>query len=90
LKIFTGEELLNSKTDKSGEILEESTYRRGYYHGYDSAIDDMRAYSHKKVIGFFNKTLLKWRYGKIPFKKTFDFPPSMKPKLKEVDTNGDV
>jgi len=57
---------------------DDRAFRRGYHHGYSDAIDATRA--GKNVIKFFNTTLLKWRYGKKPFKNVFeqDFPPFCK------------
>ena len=60
------------------EIEHEKTFRRVYIHGYDSAIDDMRRNNVNKVIGFFNNTLMKWRYGKKPYNLTFEIPPELK------------
>tara|TARA_R100001463_G_scaffold135082_1_gene197946 strand:+ start:2467 stop:2724 length:258 start_codon:yes stop_codon:yes gene_type:complete len=71
--------------DPESEIEHEMTYRRGYIHGYDSGIDDMRAFDTKKVIGFFDNMLRKWRYGKKPFKLTFQIPPNIDEEVKNAN-----
>ena len=53
----------------------DASYRRGYMHGYNNGIDDTKA--GKGVIKFFNNQLMKWRYGKPPYKPVSEWeqPP---------------
>tara|TARA_R100000656_G_scaffold96182_1_gene69832 strand:- start:369 stop:614 length:246 start_codon:yes stop_codon:yes gene_type:complete len=73
----TFSEILNEPIDKERIFESESAYRRGYLHGYDSAIDDIAETSVEKVIKFFDRKLTQWRYGKRPYKdcNEFELPP---------------
>ena len=67
----------NKPINKERIFESESSYRRGYLHGYDSAIDDIAETSIEKVIKFFDRKLTQWRYGKKPYKdcNEFELPP---------------
>ena len=78
MKIINLADVIDDVEGTDEAIEHERTYRRGYLHGYDSAIDDMRAFDSKRVVGFFNNMLMKWRYGKKPFALTFQLPPTIK------------
>jgi len=61
----------------------ELDFRRGYMHGYDSAMDDMRAASLRtekaweKVVKFFDGALWKWRFMPGQLKRVE--PPKYEP-----------
>ena len=63
----------------------EAAYRRGYLHGYDSAMDDMQKVSeiteknYNKVLKFFNNVLSPWRYKNHKGKQSL--PPTFKGKI---------
>lgn len=62
---------------------EEQSYRRGYVHGYITALEDYENSGLEKKTGdqmtnFLNKDLMEWRY-KEPV-ENFLNPPSFKPK----------
>jgi hypothetical protein len=63
--------------DKERIFESESAYRRGYLHGYDSAIDDIKETGIEKVIKFFDRRLTQWRFGQKPYKNCdeLDLPP---------------
>lgn len=74
VKVWTVEELSKPLTKKQKRVFKsmEEAYRRGYHHGYSTAIDD---YSHmgahiKEIPVFFDKFLTPWRYFKDKLSKT--------------------
>ena len=71
--VITLKDILDQEDNKDDYF--DASYRRGYMHGYDSAIDDTKA--NKNVIKIFNNHLMKWRFGKKPYKdlSEFECPP---------------
>ena len=72
MHLINGADMLK---EPKNPLHNDSSYRRGYLHGYDSGMDDTK--SGKNVIKFFNNELMKWRYGKTPYKDwdELQFPP---------------
>jgi hypothetical protein len=58
----------------------ETAYRRGYWHGYSKALDNMiqagakRSAAWSRVARFFDGPLKRWRYARNP--ERFEVPPS--------------
>ena len=64
--VITGDKLSKPLTKKRKEQLywQEVSYRRGYYDGYSTALDDIKMIGikiPKSIYNFFNKTLFKWK-----------------------------
>ena len=66
MKVLTLKDLKKPLTKEQEEhSLEiESSYRRGYLHGYSTAQDDAISWGGQATIGFFNNVLTPWRYFK--------------------------
>ena len=82
VKIKTFKDLNKPLTKKQKEEykIQEASYRRGFRHGYDQALDDapdgVTNYHYK----FFNKVLTPWSYFKDKISKTgkiMVFPPTI-------------
>lgn len=58
----------------------ESRYRTGYHHGYIQALQDIKFGKNTNNFTKFDGDLMRWRYGKKPFKKhnELQIPPSAK------------
>ena len=80
-KVISADELDKPLTEKQKEAsyFQENSYRRGYHQGYNEGSADANSFSYKKVCGFFNKKLTKWRYGNI---SDFTRPPEIRSSLK--------
>tara|TARA_R100001244_G_C5112877_1_gene121568 strand:+ start:47 stop:373 length:327 start_codon:yes stop_codon:yes gene_type:complete len=81
-KLLSGDEMDKPLTEKQKEALswQESSFRRGYHHGYNEGSADANSFSYKKVCKFFNEKLTEWRYGD---KSNHSFPPEIRSYLKE-------
>lgn len=65
MKIITAEEASKAEVEGTREhISEEMAYRRGYRHGYSSAIDDSPMGAMNHLFNFFNNKLMPWSYFK--------------------------
>lgn len=79
-KVITAEEASKPFTKEQNEqhIAAESAYRRGYRHGYSSAIDDSPQGAMNHLFHFFNTKLMKWSHFKDSKSKAGQvtvFPP---------------
>tara|TARA_R100001082_G_C4365496_1_gene161681 strand:- start:1574 stop:2038 length:465 start_codon:yes stop_codon:yes gene_type:complete len=81
-KIIRGKEII--KLDKNAlEVTtynksfasQESSYRRGYVHGYSTAINHTSVHPLKSVLKYFNDKLRAWRYSN---NNDMVIPPSIK------------
>ena len=81
-EVISAEEMNKPLTKKQKEALygQESSFRRGYHHGYNIGSSDANSFSYKKVCKFFNKKLTEWRYGD---KSDSITPPEIRGYLKE-------
>lgn len=67
LRMWRGDEM-PVLTERERQIGEES-YRRGYWHGYSQAMDDVPARLHRsawwgRMAHFFDRPLMTWRYAR--------------------------
>jgi hypothetical protein len=65
--------------NKENELYyQETSYRRGYHHGYSTAIDNIKMFGvkiPKSIYNFFNKALFKWRNTSS---SELEMPPQIK------------
>ena len=66
MKIITAKEAIKPFTKKENKQYraEEGAYRRGYRHGYSTAIDDSPQGAMNHLFKFFNNKLMPWSYFK--------------------------
>ena len=71
-KVISAKEML-----KDDIKYDDRSYRRGYHHGYEQALDDIRYGKNTTQFTKYDGELIRWRYGK----KDYDWnemitPPS--------------
>ena len=66
MKIITAKEAMKPFTEEENKQYreQETAYRRGYRHGYSSAIDDSPIGAMNHLFHFFNTKLMEWSYFK--------------------------
>tara|TARA_R110000796_G_scaffold223594_4_gene339867 strand:+ start:2020 stop:2277 length:258 start_codon:yes stop_codon:yes gene_type:complete len=64
IKLYTGEELSKPFTEEEDEQYrqQEAAYRRGYRHGYSSALDDAPQKAVQYLFHFFDNELMDWTH----------------------------
>lgn len=66
--------------EKSENNCNEPSYRNGYHQGYVQALYDIKFGKDTNKFTKYDGDLMRWRYGKKPFKKRneLQIPPSAK------------
>jgi hypothetical protein len=57
--VLSGQDLL-----KEYENYDDRSYRRGYHHGYEQALDDIKYEKNTDKFTEFDGKLMRWRYGR--------------------------
>jgi hypothetical protein len=88
--LITADELLRSPSPPAFVSSEtESAYRRGYWHGFSEALDNLlhagakRSAAWVRVARFFDGPLSRWRHAHNP--KMSQMPPSFDPRETEKE-----
>jgi hypothetical protein len=72
-------EITEENLKKASENYDDSSFRRGYMHGYNDGCDDAEySATRKEICNFINKILMPWTFGKekYPMDKMI-IPPSI-------------
>jgi hypothetical protein len=72
-------EITKETLKKARENYNDSSFRRGYMHGYNACCDDIEyGATRKKIYNFIDNVLRPWRFGKgnYPINKSI-WPPSI-------------
>ena len=72
-------EITEENLKKASENCDDSSFRRGYMHGYNACCDDVEyGATRKQIYNFIDNILMPWRYGKekYPINKMI-WPPSI-------------